>query len=116
MFESVNSDFHEVWWIYAPERHPWGGARIAHFRKTVDGTMIVTIPGEADPRRVGVRVWDDISPREGWVKVRQIPLPTKEEVASAIREALEKIADDIKSDAGFDEPISRNLPPGTKGL
>lgn len=97
MNDIPNADFHEVWWIYAPERHEWGGARIAHFRKTVDGTTIVMIQGEMQ-HRIGPRVWDDVAPREGWVKVKQIPIPTKAEVDAAIDAALTGIAAKIKTE------------------
>lgn len=101
-----HSEFHEVWWIYAPERHPWGGARIAHFRKTANGTTIVVITGETDARRVGVRVWDDISPREGWVKVKQSELPSRAEIDAAIDAAIREIVQNIKTEM-FDQQIAK---------
>lgn len=79
----LHEDFHEVWWIYAPEHHPWGGVRIAHFRMTVNGMLIFSISNEP-PDRLGLRIWADAAPREGWVKVKQIPLPTKAEVELAM--------------------------------
>lgn len=97
---SNHLDFHEVWWIYAPERHPWGGARIAHFRKTFDGTPFFFISDET-PDRVGPRIWEDVAPREGWVKVKQIPFPTKAEVDAAVDLAMRQIATQIKDEAGF---------------
>ena len=95
-----NEDFHEVWWIYAPERHPWGGVRIATFRKTADGTLIVLISNEPLDR-VGPRIWDDVGPREGWVKVKQIALPTRGEVDAAVDAALRAVVHEIKTEQGF---------------
>lgn len=96
-----NTDFHEVWWIYAPERHPWGGLRIATFRKTIDGTLIFFISHE--PRdRMGPRIWDEVSPREGWTRVKQIPFPVRAEIDAAVYDAIATIAQDIKIKAGFD--------------
>lgn len=79
-----HSDFHEVWWIYSPiNGKEWAGLRIAHFRKTVNGELVVVITGEIDQRRTGLRVWDDIREREEWFKVRQIPIPTMIEMLAA---------------------------------
>jgi hypothetical protein len=99
--ELPHQDFHEIWWIYAPERHPWGGLRLAHFRKTIDGTVIVIITGETDTRRIGPRVWEDVAPREGWVKVKPIELPTRVEVEAAIDRAIRHVAAKITKEAGF---------------
>jgi len=98
MTDYPNDDFHEVWWIYAPERHTWGGLRVAHFRKTIDGALIVGILGESDPRRIGLRIWADIAPREGWVMVKQIMLPSRGEVDAALDTALRDIAEQITRD------------------
>lgn len=68
-------EFHEVWWIASRRKEPWAGLRIAHFRKAVDGTLICIIPGDT-PERTGIRIWSDISEREGWKMVQQIPIPT----------------------------------------
>lgn len=87
-----NEDFQEVWWIFSHSEEEWGGLRIAHFRKTIDGTTIVIIAGEIDRRRVGPRIWDEVAPREGWVKVKQIMLPTKADVDAAVEAALREIA------------------------
>jgi hypothetical protein len=77
-------DFHEVWWIYSPMiAKEWGGLRIAHFRKTAQGFLIVNITGEIDQRRVGPRVWIDIQRTELWYKVKQIPVPTIFEIGAA---------------------------------
>jgi len=92
MDDIMNADFHEVWWIYSPERHEWGGLRIAHFRKTMDGMVLVIIAQETNKRRIGFRVWDEIAPREGWVKVKQIQMPTRAEVDAALDAALTEIA------------------------
>lgn len=98
----LNEDFHEVWWIYSPERHEWGGLRIAHFRKTVNGTLIAIMLGEADPHRIGPRIWDDVATREGWVKVKPIALPDAADVDAAIDAAMRGIVRDLKEQAGFD--------------
>lgn len=101
MSEMLNADFHEVWWIYAAERHPWGGIRLANFRKTMDGTLIVIISNE--PRdRTGPRVWDEIVPREGWVKVKQIPFPTFVEVNAAVDAVFRDIVQKVKAEHGFE--------------
>lgn len=78
-----NLDFHEIWWIYSPAKDEWGGLRIAHFRKTLNGYEVVIIQGEIDQRRLGVRIWDDIKDRERWVKVEQIKVPTKAAILAA---------------------------------
>jgi hypothetical protein len=82
-------EFHEIWWIFSQGEHEWCGLRIAHFRKASSsngGTDdIVVIQGEVDPRRVGVRIWDDIKDREGWRKVKQIAIPDADEIAAAIK-------------------------------
>lgn len=101
MMAIQNADFHEVWWIYAQERHPWGGARIAHFRKTADGTLIMFIPGETRDR-TGPRVWEDATAREGWVKVRQIPFPTTAEIEAAVDGVMRDIVKQIKIEHGFE--------------
>lgn len=88
-----HEDFHEIWWIYSAARditaggleYEWAGLRIAHFRKTVNGTLIFFIQGEVDRRRIGVRIWDDVSQREGWHKVQQIEQPSPD----AIRQAMD---------------------------
>lgn len=93
----------ESWWIYAPERHPWGGLKIAHFSKPMNSdNIIVIIMGETDPRRIGVRYWNDIEEREGWVKVKQATLPTRAEIDAALDAKLREIAAKITDEAGFD--------------
>ncbi|WP_315921573.1 hypothetical protein [Mesorhizobium sp. SP-1A] len=67
-------EFHEVWWIGSRRKEPWAGLRIAHFRKTSDGTLIFFIMGDT-PDRTGPRVWSDVSVREGWKMIEQIPIP-----------------------------------------
>jgi hypothetical protein len=76
-------EFHEIWWIYSPKSGPWAGLRIAHFRKTTNGVVICVIQGEADRRRIGPRIWDDIERSELWYQVKQIPIPTMAEVFGA---------------------------------
>ncbi|MCK1670331.1 hypothetical protein [Bradyrhizobium sp. 150] len=79
-----HADFHEVWWIYSPiNGKEWAGLRIAHFRKTTNGVLICTIANEIDPRRIGVRVWEDIQQSELWYKVKQVPIPNLVEVMAA---------------------------------
>ena len=99
-----HEDFHEIWWIYSPERHEWGGLRIAHFRKSVDGAVLVIISGETDKRRIGVRIWEDVGPREGWVKVKQIAVPSSAEVKFAIDAQLTKIASDVTKEIMGETP------------
>jgi len=89
-----HEDFHEVWWISAPERHQWGGVRIAHFRKTINGTVIFFITNEPLDR-VGPRDWETISAGEGWVKVKQIQMPTRAEIDAAIDAKLHEVASKI---------------------
>lgn len=96
--ESAAVDFHEVWWIYSPERHAWGGLRTAHFLKTIEGELIVIIQNETSVMRIGPRVWDDISPREGWVKVKQIEFPSRVEIEAAIDAALRAVAERITAE------------------
>lgn len=77
-------DFHEVWWIYSPINGvTWSGLRIAHFRKSANGEMLVFITGEADARRIGPRIWRDIIRTELWYRVSQIPVPSFAEVMRA---------------------------------
>lgn len=81
-------EFHEVWWIYSDHDEPWAGRRIAHFRKSApNGDLVVVISGEADRRRVGLRIWDDVRAREGWIKVKQIEMPSEAEIARALTES-----------------------------
>lgn len=74
----------EVWWVYSPRQEAWAGLRIAHFGvlKSLDGFVLVSeaqtpffILGEV-PHRSGIRIWENASKREGWVKVRRIDVPT----------------------------------------
>lgn len=93
----MSDDSAEVWWIYAPERHPWGGLRVAYFIGLEGNSTVVMIQGEPQGR-AGPRVWDDIAPREGWVKVRQIPYPSRAEIDLAVDAALHGIARQITKD------------------
>lgn len=83
----INLNFHEIWWIYSDGDKEWNGLRLAHFRKTVQGDVIVYIQGEVDRRRLGPRVWDDIKGREGWQKIMQVPIPTADQIRAALRAA-----------------------------
>lgn len=76
-------EFHEIWWLYSTEDAPWAGLRIAHFRKTVNGELIVLITGES-LERAGLRIWADIEQREHWYKVAQIAVPTADQVRLAL--------------------------------
>jgi hypothetical protein len=96
--------FREVWWIfsygYGPNGpgEPWAGLKVAHFSKTVDGTVIVFIQGETDRRRIGMRTWDDIAEREGWVKVAPIAIPSDQDIKRALDARLFEIAQEITDD------------------
>jgi hypothetical protein len=94
-------EFHEVWWIFAQQRHPWGGLRLAHFRKTIDGALVVVITGEIDSRRQGVRVWADVEEREGWVRIAQIAIPDARTIAGCVEAKLREIGADIARAHGF---------------
>jgi hypothetical protein len=76
------NDFHEVWWIWSDQSHDYGGLRVAHFHKTMNGTLIFMISDEPLERR-GIRIWDDISAREGWTRIAQIAVPTPEMIIAA---------------------------------
>ncbi|MGY3278097.1 hypothetical protein [Bradyrhizobium sp. S3.7.6] len=85
-----HADFHEVWWIYSPVKgKEWAGLRIAHFRKTVNGEIVIVIQGEIDQRRFGMRVWEDIVESEQWYKVKQIPIPSLTEIMAAVMPAAD---------------------------
>jgi hypothetical protein len=72
----------EHWWIESDHNELWAGLRIAVFIRVDEGMELFMILGEADLRRVGVRVWSDVSEREGWKKLEQIPRPAKYRKAS----------------------------------
>lgn len=79
-----HADFHEVWWIYSPNiRQEWAGLRVAHFRKSTNGELLVIINGEIDQRRIGMRIWTDIQETELWYRVKQIPIPTLIDIMAA---------------------------------
>lgn len=100
----------EFFWIYSVGRGPdgpgapWGGLRVGAFQKTHDGTEIVVIQGEVDQRRIGVRIWDDVAEREGWVKVAPIPIPTAEQIKAALDARLFDIAKQITDDVMKGKP------------
>ena len=73
----------EHWWVFSRSY----GLHTATFGKTVNGVTIFMINDERDPKRIGVRIWDDVSLREGWVKVKPLNMPTDEEITSALGEA-----------------------------
>src|SRR5258708_7478454 len=99
--------YHEVWWIHAPEqaylpeRRDWGGLRIAHFRKIMNGEIIFIIQGETDQRRIGIRIWADVAPVEGWVKVKQISIPTLAEINAAMDAKLREIDRETLTGSGL---------------
>lgn len=66
----------EVWWIYTKRKEPWAGLRIAHFGWTSDEPPIEIffILGDYEDR-MGIRIWNEVSQREGWRKVAQIAVP-----------------------------------------
>lgn len=70
------------WWIYSSTY----GLHTAIFGQTANdgGMTLFMINDERDPRRIGVRDWDDVSKREGWVKVKPLNMPTDEEIAQAV--------------------------------
>jgi hypothetical protein len=76
------SEEKEFWWIYSEHkdecRHAeWAGLRIAVFLmvQSFDGPVqFFSIFGEVG-ERIGIRIWDDVSKREGWRKVEQIKVP-----------------------------------------
>jgi hypothetical protein len=80
----------EVWWIHSETY----GLRIAWFLRLhqvvgdpMDGVMIMGEP----PERTGIRIWADIVRREGWRKVRRIPIPGEpDDAVELIRELLDK--------------------------
>jgi len=75
----------EIWWIYSPVNGvTWAGLRIAHFELTSNSdTELVVISGESDPRRIGMRVWEDVQRNEHWYKVEQITVPSLATVVAA---------------------------------
>lgn len=89
----------EVWWVYSQRPEAWAGLRIAHFgvvslddrKMNAIGVTPFFILGEV-PHRGGIRVWENASKREGWVKVRRIDVPTKAACLAAM-EFLELPAD-----------------------
>lgn len=65
----------EVWWIHSDHSDYWAGLRIAVFSKARnDNTDLFIILGDLGPR-CGVRIWDDVSRREGWRKIERITVP-----------------------------------------
>lgn len=107
----------EVWWVYSPRDEGWAGLRIGHFgvMKRQDGSVMDTegatpffILGEV-PYRSGIRIWENVSKREGWVKVRQIGVPTKAECEARIVEP-----DFVVTETGEAVPYDRDNLPLTK--
>ena len=79
-------DYREVWFIFSPREESWANLRIATFTRpmNVPSLDLVVIHNEIGSR-VGVRVWPDIVKSEGWFKVRQIEVPTADDVRAAYR-------------------------------
>jgi hypothetical protein len=75
----------ELWFIYSPIESPWGGLRVATFSKAINAPHLdlVVIHNETDRNRFGIRVWDDIVQSEMWFKIRQIAIPSEDEIAQA---------------------------------
>lgn len=80
----ANSLRKQFWWIFSPSKEEWGGIRFAAFLHTMNGKEICHITGEYDRDRIGIRLWDHISKTEGWIKVKQVMVPTKAELQLAI--------------------------------
>lgn len=79
-----HEEFHEVWWVYSPiNGKSWAGLRLATFRKSVDGALVVIFHNEIAPDRIGIRIWDDVQNTELWYKVVQVPVPTLVEIMAA---------------------------------
>jgi hypothetical protein len=92
-----HADFHEVWWIYSPVNgKEWAGLRIAHFRKTMQGDLVVVITSEIDSRRFGPRIWEEIQRTELWYKVKQITIPSVVEIMQGGLATIER--DDANTD------------------
>jgi hypothetical protein len=91
-----HEEFHEVWWIFS-KNEDYGGLRVAHFRKSVHGVMLIIISNE-QRNRMGARIWDDIRDREGWVRVKQIEVPTKVDVTAAIDARLYEIGREVTAE------------------
>jgi hypothetical protein len=83
---SEATDHREVWFIFSPLDMPWANLRIATFTKAVNPPYaeLVVIHNDFGPR-AGVRVWDDIAKSEHWIKVRQIDVPSADEVKAAMK-------------------------------
>lgn len=79
-----NPERNEVWWVYSTQDKMWAGLRIATVipASPAHGELFV-IHNEVGPR-VGVRAWDDVSEREGWVKVKKIDVPTSEDIIATL--------------------------------
>jgi hypothetical protein len=79
-------EFRELWFIYSPIEAPWANLRIATFTKAINAPHLdlVVIHNETDKRRIGVRIWDDIVKSEHWIKVRQIDVPSADEVKAVM--------------------------------
>jgi hypothetical protein len=77
-------EFRELWFIYSPVAAPWANLRVATFSKAINPPHLdlVVIHNEWGPR-LGMRVWDDIVKSEYWIKVRQIDVPSSDEVKAA---------------------------------
>jgi hypothetical protein len=88
----------EMWFIFTHRKESWGNLRVATFVKSNTGRMDVVFIHNEPPERTGPRVWDDIVEREGWFKVRQIEVPTAEEVARVCDEGLRQIATEIREE------------------
>jgi hypothetical protein len=66
----------EVWWIFSKQDAEWAGLRMATFVYN-PGQPVVFIIHNDYGDRLGVRIWEDVSEREGWSKIERIPLPNR---------------------------------------
>ena len=82
---SEDVDARETWFIFSPLVAPWANLRMATFTKARNSPHLdlVVIHNEAQPERIGVRVWQDIVKTERWFKVRKIEIPSVVEVLEA---------------------------------
>lgn len=66
----------ELWWIASKSTEEWGGLRFASFTRASNPphVEVFVIWGEL-PGRTGPRIWEDVAPREGWVKIERVQIP-----------------------------------------
>lgn len=64
---------HGYWWIHSEKDEYWAGLRIAVFIMSGDVELFSIL--NEPPDRQGLRVWEDVSQREGWRKLEKIEPP-----------------------------------------